>query len=169
MDLSVMKKIWLGICEPQNGNISKVRNLMYAVVPQGQEFAFTVPLVCRSVENYWRKQFAMVKPEVIILNDDAALFGSFENYNVFLQCCQYIADMNLDNLFVVNQHYEKKIYRDNDFEWYTPATVWEKEARNAELRKEAEASLAAKAAEKKRVQEQDERLLEELRCLKSMK
>lgn len=161
-------RVWLGICEPQNGNISKIRNLMYAAVPQGAELAFTVPLVCRSVESYWSKVFSMVKPMAVLLNDDAALFGSFENYNIFLQCCEYIGHVTLDRLFVINPHYEKKIYRDNDFEWYTPSQMWEKEMRKDQLRKEAEASLAAKAEAKRKEQEEDARVVEELRWLKQM-
>ena len=142
---------------------------MYAAIPQDAEFAFIVPLVCRSVESYWTKQFQMVKPAVILLNDDEALFGSFERYNVFLQCCAYIANMPLDNLYVLNAHYEKKIYRDSDFEWYTPSTVWEAEMRKAEkeaeIRKQAEANIAAREAQKKIDAERDAKMLEELRCL----
>lgn len=146
---------------------------MYQAVPQGMEFAFTVPLVCRSVENYWRKQFSVLKPAAILLNDDAALFGSFEDYNIFLQCCLYVADVPLERLFVISQHYEKKIYRDNDFEWYTPSTVWEKEMltqkKEAEIRAEAEANLARRKENERKDGERLVKMLEELKCLKSMK
>lgn len=166
------KRIWLGICEPQNANISKVRNLMYAAVPRGTEMAFVVPLVSRAVASYWTKQFSMLKPGAILLNDDEALFGSFENYNVFLQCCLYVANMPLERLYVLNPHYEKKIYRDSDFEWYTPMTVWERDLRiqekDAELRAEAERNLREREEARQREREEELRVVEELKCLKSM-
>lgn len=119
------KLTWLGICEPQNPNITWVRNLMGRATPKGMEFQFVVPPTGRSVERIYTKLFELIKPDAVLLNDDVALFGNFENYNIFLQCCAYKAGLDLDaQLFVLNQHYEKKIYRDSAFEWYTPKRVW---------------------------------------------
>lgn len=137
---------WLGICEPDNANITRVKDLMGRARPRGVEFQFVVPPTGRSIERVYTKLFEIIKPAAIMLNDDMALFGSFENYNIFLQCCAYKAGLDLDaQLFVLNQHYEKKIYRDSEFDWYTPKRVWS-EAENEKLLAE---ELAIEA-EKKR-------------------
>lgn len=145
---------------------------MDAAMPRGMELAFIVPLVCRSVESYWTKMFQTIKPAGILLNNDEALFGSFENWNVFMQCCEYIAGVPLEMLFVLNPHYEKKIYRDNDFEWYTPATKWEeqlrKEQEEAELRRQAEENIAARKKQEQITAERSAKMMEELKWLKSM-
>ena len=128
---------WLGICEPGNANISWVRDLMGKARPRGVEFQFVIPPTGRSIERIYTKLFEVIKPHAILLNDDAALFGSFENYNIFLQCCAYKAGLDLEaQLFVLNQHYEKRIYRDSEFEWYTPKRVWSEEENERLLAKE---------------------------------
>ena len=151
---------WLGICEPQNANITRVRNLMERATPRGMDFQFVVPPTGRSVERIYTKLFEIIKPDVVLLNDDVALFGNFENYNVFLQCCAYKANLDLDaQLFVLNQHYEKRIYRDSAFEWYTPKKVWS-ESENAQMLAEEKAI----EAERKR---QDELYKTELGTMKA--
>ena len=139
---------WLGICEPQNPNITWVRDLMERARPRGVEFQFVVPPTGRSIERIYTKIFEIVKPYAILLNDDRALFGSFENYNVFLQCCAYKANLDLDaQLFVLNQHYEKRIYRDSEFEWYTPRRVWSEEESERMLAEERAIEEAKKREE----------------------
>ena len=127
---------WLGICEPTNKDITKIRRLMSAAVPNGMRFEFIVPPVGYSVESVYKKLFQLMKPNCILLNDDLALFESFERYNVFLQCCSYEAKLDLESqLYVLNPHFEKKIYRDSDFEWYSKPRVWS-EDQNERLLKE---------------------------------
>ena len=127
---------WLGICEPDNKDISRVRRLMYAACPSGMRFEFIVPPVSYSVETVYKKLFQIMKPNVVLLNDDLALFENFERYNVFLQCCSYEAKLDLESqLYVLNPHFEKKIYRDSDFEWYSKPKVWA-EDQNERLLKE---------------------------------
>lgn len=123
-----MKELrWLGLCEETNPDITAVRNTMLKVLPRQGRLFFNVPCginTANKVETYFSFLLKQVRPQAVILNSDIAMFPSFEQFNSFLQCVSYVGKLDLDALFIAEQHYEKKIVRDSQFDWYTKPYVW---------------------------------------------
>lgn len=119
------REVWLGLCESDNPHISAVRNVMRKAVPKDVQLSFVVPPNITPCKGFYRKLLDAVKPTNIILNDDRALFPWFNDYQDFLSVVMYHSEISIDkHLFIVNQHYEKKIYRASQFDWYIPQYPW---------------------------------------------
>lgn len=121
---------WLGLCEETNPDITAVRSAMLKVLPRQMKLCFFVIPQLESkaqVEKYFTFLYRNVKPKAVILNSDIGMFPVFELYNEFLQATSYIGKLDLDLLYVVDQNYEKKIIRDNQFDWYSKPYQWSDE------------------------------------------
>lgn len=119
------REIWLGLCESDNPHISRVRDLMKKALPKDVQLSFVVPPNITPCKGFYRKLLDAVKPTNIILNDDRALFPWFNDYQDFLSVVMYHSEISIDkHLFIVNQHYEKKIFRNSQFDWYIPQYPW---------------------------------------------
>ena len=119
-------KNWLCICDDSNADISKIRNLMYSVVPRGRRFVFLVAPKCfNSHATFWAEVFRSLKPEAVLLSSDQAIFETPGRYMKFLELCEfYYVDIQ-KRLYVIDQKWEKRIYRDNQFDWYSREHIWD--------------------------------------------
>lgn len=126
-DPSARLKNWLCICEENNVNITGVRNLMASAVPKGRRFMFVVPPENVDTLTFYTPLFRMYKPEVVFLNSDYATFGTQGKYMKFLELCEFHYIDIKNRLYVINQRWEKRIYRDNQFDWYSREYVWSEE------------------------------------------
>lgn len=118
---------WLGLCESDNADISAVRTVMEKVLPKQGRLYFCVPCGIDSpakVESYFSFLLRFVRPKAIVLNSDVKMFPTFQHFNAFLQCVSYVGKLDLNALYIVEQHYDKKIVRENQFGWYTKPYVW---------------------------------------------
>jgi hypothetical protein len=121
---------WMGLCGSGNPDISAVRAAMEKVLPRSMKLCFVVPAnidTPAKVEKVFSFLYRDIKPKAVILHSDIELFPSFQLYNSFLQATSYIGGLDLENLFVVEQHYDKKIIRDSQFDWYTKPYQWSEE------------------------------------------
>ena len=103
---------------------------MVKVLPRNVELCFVVPAdigTTAKVEKVFSFIFRSIQPKAVLLNSDAGLFPSYQLYNSFLQAAAYIGKLDLENLFVIEQHYEKRIIRDSQFDWYTKPYQWSEE------------------------------------------
>lgn len=126
--LDKSKEVWLGLCESDNPHISAVRNVMLKALPSGAQLSFVVPPNITPCKGFYRKLLDATRPTNIIINDDRALFPWFNDYQDFLSVVMYHSEISIDkHLFIVNQHYEKKIFRDSQFDWYIPQHPWSEE------------------------------------------
>ena len=124
-DPSARLKNWLCICEETNPNISGVRNLMLSAVPRDRRCVFVVPSMYFDTLTFFDPIFRKFKPEAVLLNSDFAAFGTQSRYMRFLELCEFHYIDLKTRLFVVDQRWEKRIYRDNQFDWYSRANVWD--------------------------------------------
>ena len=121
---------WLGLCEVSHPDISAVRTAMAKVLPRNMKLCFIVPSnidTPAKVEKVFSFIYRQIKPKAVLLNSDVGMFNSFQLYNSFLQATAYIGKLDLENLYVIDAHYEKKIVRDNQFDWYTKPYQWSEE------------------------------------------
>lgn len=121
---------WLGLCESTHPDISAVRTAMAKVLPRQMNLCFVVPDnidTPTKVEKVFSFIYRDIKPKAVLLNSDIGMFPSFQLFNAFLQATAYIGKLDLANLFVIDSHYEKKIVRDNQFDWYTKPWQWSEE------------------------------------------
>lgn len=117
--------VWLGLCESDNPSISSVRGAMRKVVPKDAQLSFVVPPNISPCKSFYRILLDTLKPKHIIINDDRALFPWFNDYQDFLSILLYHSEFPIDKcLHIVNQHYEKKLYRASQFDWYVPQYPW---------------------------------------------
>ena len=123
---------WLGLCESSHPDISAVRTAMEKVMPKQISLCFCVPCnidTPAKIERYFSFLYRFIKPKAVLLNSDIAMFPSFQAYNSFLQATAYIGNLDLENLFVIDQHYEKKIIKDSQFDWYTKPYQWSEDGK----------------------------------------
>lgn len=122
------QEVWLGLCESDSPYISEVRNVMIKALPKDAKLSFVVPPNITPCKGFYRKLLDAVHPTNIIINDDRALFPWFNDYQDFLSVVMYHSEISIDkHLFIVNQHYEKKIFRESQFDWYVPQYPWSEE------------------------------------------
>lgn len=122
---------WLGLCDSSHPDISAVRAAMAKVLPRKMSLCFVVPAnidTPAKVERVFSFLYRDIKPKAVLLNSDVALFPTFQLYNAFLQATAYIGKIDFDNLFVIEQHYEKKIYKDCQFDWYSKPYQWSEDS-----------------------------------------
>lgn len=103
---------------------------MAKVLPRNMKLCFIVPSdidTPAKVEKVFSFIYRQIKPKAVLLNSDVGMFGSFHLYNSFLQATAYIGKLDLENLYVIDAHYEKKIIRDSQFDWYTKPYQWSEE------------------------------------------
>lgn len=118
---------WLGLCERNNADISAVRDAMEKVLPRQMKLCFVVPDnidTPAKVEAFFSFLYRQIKPKAVMLNSDIRMFPSFQLYNSFLQATSYVGKVDFENLFVIDQHYDKKIIKDSQFDWYTKPYQW---------------------------------------------
>jgi hypothetical protein len=126
-DPSERLKNWLCICEETNQNITGTRGLMLSAVPKGRRGIFVVPSMYFDTLTFYDPIFRRFKPEAVLLNSDYAMFETQGKYMKFLELCEFHYLDIKTRLFVINQRWEKRIYRDNQFDWYSRANVWDEE------------------------------------------
>ena len=74
---------------------------------------------------FYTSIFRTYKPEAVMLNSDYGIFATHDKYMKFLELCEfYYVDIK-SRVFVINQRWEKRIYRDNQFDWYSREHVWD--------------------------------------------
>ena len=99
---------------------------MASVVPKGRRLVFFVmPQCLNGTITFWTEIFRTLRPEAVILNSDYAQFETQSAYTKFLELCEFhYVDIH-KRLFVINQRWEKRIYRDNQFDWYSREHIWD--------------------------------------------
>ena len=118
---------WLSICEESNPNITGVRGLMLSAVTKGRRAIFVVPSAYFDPTDFYTPLFRRFRPEAVLLNSDYATFGTQGKYMRFLEVCEFHYIDIKNRLFVIDQRWEKRIYRDNQFDWYSREHVWSEE------------------------------------------
>ena len=119
--------IWLGLCEETAPDITAVRQAMQKVLPRQGKLVFFVPSnidTKSKVEKFFVWLYRWLKPQAVVLNSDIGMFPAFELYIEFLHSTKYFVELVLDSMFVIDEHYEKRIVRDSHFEWYSRPYEW---------------------------------------------
>ncbi|MBR3389640.1 MAG: hypothetical protein IKG83_03900 [Prevotella sp.] len=131
-----MKKVWLGLCEQSNRELDATRRLMAQSIPAGDKLMFVVPPVGKAA-NIYCAMFREIAVSAVIVNNDKELVGSREEWNEFLKAAYYYGGLDIyTQVFVVEQHYDKKIYTEGEFAGFSVPDAWLR--RRMSLSKEAQ-------------------------------